>query len=222
MTVDDATSTDIQSIYGIWDNNSGNEVVMPQANNQLVEQEFTNHLNIEHNFTVRSLTNNSVVWKDNGNANNQVKGWYIDLDMPVAGSSTGVEYPGERAVRNLQLRGGILFVNTVIPKSSNPCNNAAGGFELAMNPVTGGSGLDVIFDISGDGVFDLDDNIGDVDNVNNIVNGIRFDQATPSDAAFIGHYRLTQLSDKSVHSMGTNTEVDPKTGRNSWREIIIH
>ena len=222
MTVDDATSTDIQSIYGIWDNNSGNEVVMPQANNQLVEQEFTNHLNIEHNFTVRSLTNNAVVWKDNGNANNQVMGWYIDLDMPVAGSSTGVEYPGERAVRNLQLRGGILFVNTVIPKSSNPCNNAAGGFELAMNPVTGGSGLDVIFDISGDGVFDLDDNIGDVDNVNNIVNGIRFDQATPSDAAFIGHYRLTQLSDKSVHSMGTNTEVDPKTGRNSWREIIIH
>ena len=221
MTSDDATSTDIQSIYGIWDNNTGYEVTMPKANNQLVEQEFTNHSIKEHGFTVRSLSNNAVNWKDNGNANNRVMGWYIDFDIPPAGSNSGVEYPGERAIRNLQLRGDFIFVNTVIPKGSNPCNNGAGGFELAFDPLTGGSGSKIVFDISADGQFDMDDNINDMLGDAYIVSGMRFDTTTPTDAAFIGHYRLTQQSDRSVRSVGTNTRVSNTGGRNSWRELII-
>jgi type IV pilus assembly protein PilY1 len=221
MTSDDATSTDIQSIYGIWDNNTGYEVTMPSANNQLVEQEFTNHLIKEHGFTVRSLSNNAVVWKDTGSSSNKVMGWYIDFDIPPAGSNSGVEYPGERAVRNLQLRGDFLFVNTVIPKGSSPCNNGAGGFELAFDPFTGGSGSKIVFDISADGQFDVDDNISDTLGDAYIVSGIRFDSTTPTDAAFIGHYRLTQQSDRSVRSIGTNTRVSNAAGRNSWRELII-
>jgi len=221
MTSDDATSTDIQSIYGIWDNNTGYEVTMPSANNQLVEQVFTNQLVKEHGFTVRSLSNNAVNWKDNGNSNSLVMGWYIDFDMPPAGSNSGVEYPGERAVRNLQLRGDFLFVNSIIPKSSNPCNFGAGGFELAFNPITGGSGSKIIFDISADGLFDLSDNINDADGDAYIVTGMRFDSTTPTDAAFIGQYRLTQQSDRSVRSMGTNTANSHTGGRNSWRELII-
>ncbi len=221
MTSDDSTSTDIQSIYGIWDNGTGNEVLMVDSDNQLVEQIFTNHTSKEHGFTVRSLTNNAINWKDTGSTNNKVMGWYIDLDMPAAGLSSGVEYPGERAVRNLQLRGDFLFVNTIIPKSSNPCNTGAGGFELAFNPLTGGSGSDFIFDINADGTFDLDDNINDTAGDAYIVAGIRFDDTTPTDAAFIGKYRVTQQSDKTVRSIGTNTEATATTGRNSWRELIV-
>ena len=222
MTSDDATSTDIQSIYGIWDNGSGNLVEMIDSDNHLIEQEFTNITNKEHGFTVRSLTNNAINWKDNGSNNNKVLGWFIDFDMPPAGSSTGIEYPGERAVRNLQLRGDFLFVNTIIPKSSNPCNTGAGGFELAFNPATGGSGSDFIFDINADGTFDLDDNINNSAGDAYIVAGIRFDDTTPTDAAFIGKYRVTQQSDKTVRSIGTNTETTATTGRNSWRELIVH
>ena len=222
MTSDDITNTDIQSIYGIWDNNTGNEVEMIDADNHLIEQVFTNHTNKEHGFTVRSLTNNQIAWKDNGSNSNLVMGWYIDLDMPPAGSTSGIEYPGERATRNIQLRGDFLFVNTIIPKSSNPCNTGAGGFELAFNPATGGSGSDFIFDVNADGTFDLDDNINNTAGDANIIAGIRFDSATPTDAAFIGKYRVTQLSDKSVRSVGTNTESTSTTGRNSWRELIVH
>ncbi|MEJ2114543.1 MAG: PilC/PilY family type IV pilus protein, partial [Gammaproteobacteria bacterium] len=219
---DDSTSSDIQSIYGIWDNNTGYEVTMPGANNELVEQEFTNQVVVEHGFTVRSLSNNAVVWKDNGSASNRVMGWYIDFDIPAAGSSTGVEFPGERAIRNLQLRGDFLFVNTVIPKSSNPCSTGAGGFELALNPFTGGSGSKIIFDITADGQYDLSDNINDTDGDAYIVAGLRFDNTMPTDSAFIGNYRMTQQSDKSVRSVGTNTEVSNTSGRNSWRELIVH
>ena len=220
MTDEDATSTDIQSIYGVWDRGTTTSVVMSDADNELVEQEFTNIANQEHGFTVRTLSNNTVDYDDTSSP--RTMGWYIDLDVPPAGSTTGVEHPGERAVRNLQLRGDFLFVNTVIPKSSNPCNTGAGGFELAINPITGGSGIEIVFDINADGEFDSDDNVNNVASPANIVSGIQFDGATPSDAAFIGHYRVTQLSDKSARIMGTNTEESSKLGRNSWREIILH
>ena len=222
MTSDDSISTEIQSIYGIWDNNSGNEVQMIDSDNHLVEQIFTNHTSTEHGFTVRSLTNNAVNWKDTGNNDSKVFGWYIDLDLPPAGSVSGVEYPGERAVRNIQLRGDFVFMNTIIPKSSNPCNAGAGGFELAFDPITGGSGSNFIFDINADGSFDLDDNIGDALGDAYMVTGIRFDSTTPTDAAFIGNYRITQQSDKSIRSIGTNTEQSNQAGRTSWRELIVH
>jgi type IV pilus assembly protein PilY1 len=219
MTNDDATSTDIQSLYGIWDNDSGTEVMMDSTTNQLVEQEFINHNSKEHGYTVRTSTNRPVDWNDTSSVSNQVLGWYIDLDMPPA-TGAGIEYPGERAVRNLQLRGGFLFVNTVIPKSTNACSTGAGGFELGFDPVTGGSGVDVIFDVSGDGAFDLEDMVNDTAGASNVITGTRFDDSTPTDSAFIGNQRITQTSDKKVRSMATNTIVDDLTGRHSWREIV--
>ncbi len=210
MTDDDATDFNTQSIYGIWDDLSVSpEVTMNSVTNQLVEQVFTNHVSTEHGYTVRSLSNNTVTWQNTGPVNNKVKGWYIDLD---AG------YPGERAVRNLQLRGGILFVNTVIPRSTSQCSIGTGGFELAFDPFTGGPGTKTIFDLNNDHTFNNQDNVGDIDNVLNIVTGIRFDDATPTDSAFIGSRRMTQAGDE-IRSIDTNTGVAATTGRTSWREI---
>lgn len=212
MTDDDATDYNTQSIYGIWDDMSGTpEVIMSSVTNQLVEQVFTNHVSQEHGFTVRTLTNNPVEWQNTGNDSNKVKGWYIDLD-------THADYAGERAVRNLQLRGGIAFVNTVIPRSTTACSIGSGGFELAFDPLTGGPGTKTIFDLNGDGTFNQLDNVGDLDSYLNIVTGIRFDDATPTDAAFIGNRRMTQAGNE-IRSFGTNTGEAATTGRTSWREI---
>ena len=219
MTTSDASSTDIQSIYGIWDDMSNSPLVtMSSTANQMVKQHFTNQLNAEHGYTVRTLTDNAIVWKNTGSSSSKVKGWYIDLDMPAAGVATGVEYPGERAVRNLQLRGGLLFVNTVIPKSTTACSAGIGGFELGFNPETGGSGTKVIFDLNNDGTFDYYDNVGDLNNADSIVSGMRFENGTPTDAAFIGNKRFTQEG-SAIRAMGTNTRVGTNTGRTSWREL---
>jgi type IV pilus assembly protein PilY1 len=219
MTDSDATSSDIQSIYGIWDDLSVTpEVTMNSTTNQLVEQVFTNQVNQEHGYTVRTLTNYTVSWKNTGAANSKVKGWYIDLDMPTAGSAVGVEFPGERAVRNLQLRGGLLFVNTIIPKNTTACSAGTGGFQLGFNPLTGGSGSKVIFDLNNDETFDLNDNVGDIDANSSIITGTRFDNGSPTDASFIGNKRFTQEGSE-LSSMGTNTDGDDSTGRTSWREL---
>jgi type IV pilus assembly protein PilY1 len=219
MTTADASDTNIQSIYGIWDDMSVSPLVtMTSTANQLVKQTFTNQLNIEHGYTVRTLTNNAVNWKNTGNNASKVKGWYIDLDMPAAGSASGVEYPGERAIRNLQLRGDLMFVNTVIPKSTTACSLGVGGFQLGFSPVTGGSGVDVVFDINNDGTFDYYDNVGDTDDADHIVSGIRFDHGTPTDAAFIGNKRFTQVG-KDISSIGTKPPPPTNEGRTSWREL---
>jgi len=219
MTDSDATSTAIQSIYGIWDDLSvAPEVTQNSVTNQLVEQVFTNQVNTEHGYTVRTLTNNPINWKNTGANNSKVKGWYIDLDMPAAGSAVGTEFPGERAVRNLQLRNGILFVNTVIPKNTSACSAGAGGFALAFNPETGGSGVDVIFDINNDGTFDVNDNVGDLDGDGNIITGLRFENGTPTDSAFIGNKRFTQEGSE-LDSIGTKPPDDDQTKRTSWREL---
>ena len=210
MTSDDATDYSTQSIYGIWDDMSGSpEVTMNSLTNQLVEQVFTNQASAEHGFTVRTLTNNPVIWKNNGPASDKVKGWYIDLD---AG------YAGERAVRNLQLRGNIVFVNTVIPRNTTQCSIGTGGFELAFDPFTGGPGEKVVFDLNNDHSFNSQDNVADLDSVTNIVTGLRFDDATPTDSAFIGSRRMTQAGDQ-IRSIDTNTGTAITTGRTSWREI---
>ena len=210
MTNDDTTDYSTQSIYGVWDDMSVSpEVTMNSVTNQLVEQVFTNHVSTEHGFTVRTLTNNPVVWKNNGADSDKVKGWYIDLD-------TG--YAGERAVRNLQMRGNLVFVNTVIPRSDTACSIETGGFELAFDPYTGGPGTRTIFDLNADGSFNVNDNVGDLDSYLAIVTGIRFDDATPTDSAFIGNRRMTQAGNE-IRSVGTNTGESTTTGRTSWREI---
>ena len=208
FTTADGTSTDIQSIYGIWDTMANNTSI---AKSDLVEQVITNV--VDNTFgNIRTLTDNTVTYT---NGNGSDKGWFIDLDVPVAGSSSGVEFPGERAIRNLQSRGNYLFINTVIPQNSSSCVPGTGGFEMAMNPLTGGSGSDPIFDFNGDGSFDASDNLSN----NNVVVGRRFDGAIPSDSTFIGNKRYTQLSDKSIVSIDTNTGAGLTTGRISWKEL---
>lgn len=220
FTNEDATSTNIQSIYGIWDDGGSSAV----QQSQLVEQVLKNEISTEDGFTVRTLTNYSIAWKNSGG--NQKRGWYIDFDVPKAGGSA-VEFPGERAVRNLQLRGGLLFVNSVIPRSNSSCTGF-GGFELGFSPATGGSGSKVIFDLDGDGKFDSSDNVQNTAGDAKIVVGVRLD-TLPGDAAFIGNQRITQLSgdnqtgengeDDNQHGMGTNTANQVDTGRQSWREV---
>jgi hypothetical protein len=51
-----------------------------------------------------------------------------------------------------------------------------------------------------------------------VVAGIRFNYV-PTDAAFIGNYRVTQQSDTSVRSVGTNTILSVQSGRSAWREV---
>lgn len=215
FTESDAVNTDIQSIYGVWDDRSDSLVNA----STLIEQELENDTFTRADGTtldVRTVSNNPVTWGTPG-GNDSAHGWFIDFDVPPQGPSGGVEFPGERAVRALQLRGTVLFVNTVIPQLSS-CDPSAGGFGLGLDPLTGSDGEEVIFDINIDNVFDENDSIKVATDTYKIVVGTRF-KSTPSDSSFFGDYRITQLANTDIDSIRTNVGSGDFIGRQSWREV---
>jgi hypothetical protein len=48
---------------------------------------------------------------------------------------------------------------------------------------------------------------------------VLFEHAVPTDSTFMGNKRVTQLSDQSLHMMGTNTGFSRYSGRLSWKQL---
>lgn len=213
ITIPDGRNKDIQSIYGLWDRLSPELLEVED----LVQQRFINLFNADFG-NVRALTNNEVDYS--ATAEGGKKGWYNHLDAVELNGNQLLddpEFPGEKAIRNIQLRGGLAFVNSVIPRSDTSCVDIAGGFALSFCPGTGGTnclGTRGIFDLDNDGAFDAGDEVD-----GQVVAGTRFEDAVPTDSSFIEDKRITQLSDKSLDSTKTNTSGGENTGRLSWKEL---
>ncbi|MEX1237986.1 MAG: PilC/PilY family type IV pilus protein, partial [Pseudomonadales bacterium] len=169
ITVSDRTDDAIQTIFGIWDRLG--PVLITRDN--LIEQQYTNVIDPEFG-NVRLLSSNDVPYS----VADGVLGWYNDLDAVPAGETqttlaSDAEFPGEKAIRNIQLRGGLTFVNSVIPRQETSCTSTAGGFALAFCPGTGGTnclGTSGIFDLNNDGLFNSEDQVS-----GSVVAGTRFE-----------------------------------------------
>jgi type IV pilus assembly protein PilY1 len=211
ITVPDGRNKDVQSIYGLWDRLSPELLDL----DDMVQQRFTNLFSADFG-NVRALSNNEVDYSVSGGK----KGWYNHLDSVAVNATQGIddpEFPGEKAIRNIQLRGGLAFVNSIIPRSDTSCVDVAGGFALSFCPGTGGTNCLAnkgIFDLDNDGAFDAGDEVD-----GQVVAGTRFEDAVPTDSSFIEDKRITQLSDKSLDTTSTNTSGGQNTGRLSWKEL---
>ena len=204
----DSTNQEIQSIYGIWDRLSPELI----SKADLQQQKYTN---VSDGLgLLRTLTNNQVDYSAVGGK----KGWYIDLNSPAAGfpDGTPAEIPGERAVRNIQLRGGLGFVNSVFPQIEGSCVGRAGGAILSFCPDTGGSECfnnRTIFDLNNDGTFDDKISGGEIP-AGIILNN----PAPPTDSAFIADRLVTQTG-QQLNVISTNTFSGANTGRLSWKRF---
>jgi type IV pilus assembly protein PilY1 len=125
----DTTTTNTQTMYGVWDNNSTATVTLTN----LVQQVMTN-------ATVRIASQNPVPYSFS------VKGWYFDLPVP-----------GERLTGVPTLENGIFTFTTLVP-SASPCDFGGKGFVNMVDFLTGGMLSIPAFDINKDGVVDLNDN----------------------------------------------------------------
>ncbi|MDE1462552.1 pilus assembly protein [Spartinivicinus poritis] len=206
---DDIGSTDIQAMYGIWDDFTGSGY--PVSKSELVEQDFINEVDQVSGFTVRSLTNNPVDYSKD----NDLMGWRLDFDAEIAGGGA-IEYPGERAVRRLFLIGNSLLTTTVIPNPALACAVLPGGFLIGIDPTTGGkSKTTVLFDLNNDGKFDGKDSLPN----GTSVSGIRLDEI-PNDPSFIGNRIVIQQHTGEITGFGANIE-GMNTGRLSWRQLFV-
>ena len=221
FTRSDAIDTTIQSLYGVVDETAfavppNSRIGSTVSVNSLTDRELTNRLfeDVDAGISeeVRTVSENPEI--------NNSMGWVINFDVERrAGTGTGIEFPGERAIRSLQIRNEILFASTVIPQKLS-CDPAPGGYILALDPQTGRAGSEVVFDINVDNVFDSQDTVFVVGESGNI--------------GGIGNRDSIIVDFNTYNNNGTIFDIDGKTkdinlapklseleGRQSWREVIM-
>jgi len=173
---DPNTAVTYNTMYGIWDRDTGATVPTVGARNsnvlqqqaietQTVETDFyVRDANgdfvldefgapVKESYDIRVLSNTQVGWaKPAGNcgiynADTGVGscGWYLDLTDT-----------GEKMVATPILRGGRLIFVTTVP-SLVACDAGGTGWLMELDPSTGGRLDFPVFDLNGDGVFDLND-----------------------------------------------------------------
>jgi type IV pilus assembly protein PilY1 len=192
LTVSDITSTDVQSMYGVWD--AGDKEL---DRNDLVEQVIG--LGASTGGAVgRTLTDNTVDYKFS-------HGWFMDL--PDA---------GERVVTDPVIRGDLLFFNTMTP-DTNPCKAGGSGWLMVAKWINGGHPSDIAFDLTGDSLLDDNDTIGGEAAAGVEIVGI---PTSPVNLANKRYTSTTQTTGGSTIEVTDIVRVGgPKTGRLSWEEL---
>jgi type IV pilus assembly protein PilY1 len=164
------TATPVRSFYGIWDKGS-NSTTVPVTRADLAVQ--TIGTAIVAGQTVRVFTTSnavlptptaSVPWRTGnsgscGGTNPTCLGWLEDF--PVT---------GEMSVSDPVLIGGgmPLVIYTTLTPQSSPCSFGGDSWLMAVSPANGGPASDTVFDVNGDGQFDVNDNTAS----NQVVAGI--------------------------------------------------
>jgi type IV pilus assembly protein PilY1 len=243
ITETDGVSTEIQSVYGIWDRGEVNPATA-NANakaTRLVRQTVTNVVNETGTVfeNLRIVSANPVVYAPDAGLVPGVYGWYFDFVMQrpaltlqgnvnpdTAGvAPPNVQFPGERAIRRFVPRGSSLLVTTVIPRDANTCLRSPPGSTFPIDALTGGNPKRPILDLNNDGTIDAADmlTVGGVQYAAGILfstedlNGQLVDPSLllgTGDADFL----FLSGGDEQITIRVAGPE-DAKTGRLSWREL---
>ncbi|MFJ5298408.1 pilus assembly protein [Pseudomonas sp. NPDC088368] len=210
FTSADKTSTDLQSLYGIWDPlTTGQAATTPAGTTALTSLGRSNlqaqtlssaNGSIGSVSGLRTVTATGVDWTTK-------YGWYLDL-------KTGSTLTGERMVDLLTLQGSVLFVATRTP-ITGVCDAGVQGKRLGLDPNTGGATTFSIFDFSRNGIIGSEDTLAGA-----IVSG--FD-STAGGFAIVANNGPSGLS-TMYNSDGPNSALGVFTGlqfngRQSWRVI---
>lgn len=151
---DPANAVVYNSMYGIWDRDSGATItsVTTRNSNILQKQEITTQTVStfgSNSETVRVVSDNPIQWASTSAtcAAGSSCGWYLDLTDS-----------GEKMVAQPILRGGRLIFVTTTP-SPIPCEEGGSGWLMEVDPYTGGRLDFAALDLNGDGVFDFNDHL---------------------------------------------------------------
>ena len=144
----------VQSLYGIFDRNSGSAATDRVTNRSLLVQQKILAEELydgdAEDFFVRVTSRNAVATTD--------RGWFMDLafDENADGVYGSGEYKGEKNVANPVLRAGRAIFTTLVP-DPDPCGFGGGGWLMEFDSLTGARLAASPFDLNTDRLFnDLD------------------------------------------------------------------
>jgi type IV pilus assembly protein PilY1 len=204
---------ELQSYYGIWDQNSGTAADQVSSRSLLLEQK------IIQEGPVTFGANTQTVRVTSANKRTTQRGWYLDLIF-------GTNYKGERQVSNTVVRGSRVIFTTLIP-TSDPCSFGGSSWLMELQAVDG-SRLDIApFDLDGRQGFDAGDMVEIVVagvKIKVPVSGLQPDVGiTPEPGILYGDGAAQEY----LYSPGTTGDIrmtigstDPRArGRQSWRQV---
>lgn len=128
LATTDPATTQVQSLYGVWDDLGTGTV----SKSDLREQTIATPSTLANTRTTSTVATGSA-WFDSGGK----KGWYLDLKC----SDSTICTPGERTIAKPTLLGdGALqrvFFLSLVP-GTDPCKVGGGGWLTSIDPTTGG------------------------------------------------------------------------------------
>jgi type IV pilus assembly protein PilY1 len=194
LGVPDLSTTQIQTIYGIYDPPSGATppigfAGIPNRNN--LQRQVLASENVA-GVSVRTVPNPSTVTLPP--TSGAVRGWYMDLSLN----------PGERAVTDPEIEspGGVVF--TTYQPNPNVCSGGGNSYLMVLNFASGAAFPLPELDVTGDGKLDL----SDVPSSGNMPVGMLLGPVyastptlLPSGSGIGGTRKLTSVSSGSVDSV---------------------
>jgi type IV pilus assembly protein PilY1 len=202
----DATNTDQQSFYGVWDTGITSVTGASVPPTELVEQTFLAGFPADK----RVLSKNSVTYATPPSGGEL--GWFINLPET-----------GERVVVDAFELEGLVFFNTLTP-SSVPCSAGGSSWLMAVDQKTGGNPGIAAFDINGDRDLDAADKVDGTD----YAAGVKFQHGIASATAVIkndagdtfGYISGTDSNDPHLFDLPSGGGT-PSTGtRRSWIQLF--
>lgn len=205
----DKSSTDLQTLYGIWDKQTAGEAAAStpvltrlKLQPQTITQQATGTFN-GNAQTIRLVSANTVDWVAKF-------GWTLDLAI-------GTSLLGERQVDPLTLNGSVLFASTRTP-SSDVCLPGITGWIYGLNPDTGGRTSTSVFNFSRNGTISTTDqyNSNIVSAYSSAAGGFSIVSGKGIDATDAnGNLTIMDAAGKDTGGNGgTSTN-----GRQAWRTI---
>lgn len=200
----------VQSLYGIWDNESR---VEGTDRSRLAEQKILAEVN-RHDREWRVVSNHSFEW---GSGAQQKRGWFLDLVYPADNPQ------GERVVSRPLLRHGRAIFTTMIP-SRSACDAGGTSWLMELDALSGGRLKISVFDVNDDGTFSEADFIT-VDGVDVPVpiTGLKSTAGiiqTPAVITSDGiEYKYAAGSTGEVSVIREHGGVTGNQGRRSWRQL---
>lgn len=198
----DKTSTELQTLYGIWDKQTAGATAASTpvlARSSLQQQTITSQVDSasfgSSSSDIRLVSDKTLDWAAKS-------GWYLDFKV-------GSTLLGERLVDPLSISGSVLFASTRTP-STDVCSPGVTGWQYALDPTTGGRTTFTVFNLSRNGALSSADNYND-----GVVSGM---------SVAAGGSVITSLNGTKfvTDSSGTSTQVETGkafVGRQTWRNL---
>ncbi len=189
----DNTNTQVQTLYGIWDNGTR----ISETNRSTLQQQTIETQTTSSPFR-RTVSTNAVNWASK-------RGWYMDLLKPPSSSNQG-----ERSIVMPLLNFGRILFTTLIP-SSDPCASGGSNWVMLLNGETGGMLTAPHFDTDKNGLLNSSDQI---------IAGVGSDGVRSESVAISAGNLLHLIAGTTTGSVETITvSGNPLTPRRSWRQI---